>query len=83
MTRGSGLEDVEGARRAKRDLPSAIFGEFGEGFEMLAKVYTGFGRLATRWNAFEGSWITINVLLSTFAVPSLCFEIKSFALQVG
>ena len=26
MTRGSGLEDVEGALRAKRDLPSAIVG---------------------------------------------------------
>ena len=26
MTRGRGLEDVEGARRAKRDLPSAIVG---------------------------------------------------------
>ena len=35
MTRGSGLEDVEGALRAKRDLPRAIVGEFGVGFDAV------------------------------------------------
>ena len=58
MTRGSGLEDVEGALRAKRDLPRAIVGEFGVGFEL--RVLMGCGRLATRWNALERSWSTVS-----------------------
>ena len=45
------MEDVEGALRAKRDLPSAIIGEFGGDSAMRVRS------LAARWDAFEGSWI--------------------------
>ena len=37
MTRGSGLEDVEGALREKRDLPSAIVGESARGLSSQAR----------------------------------------------
>lgn len=52
MTRGRGFEDVEGTLRAKRDLPRAIVGEFGVGFEPSSVWSRALGG---NWST-EGFW---------------------------